>query len=126
MLIIHNHIIPFDGFEATTIWPFIFVRSQSFDEEDENHENIHGGQQLEMLITGSMLAVVLCVSGAGWWSLLTLPLFFWWYLIEWIVRKMFGTGNAYRKIAFEAEAYANQGDMDYLRHRKSFAWLKYL
>jgi hypothetical protein len=43
MLIIHNKLIPFKGFKAITLWPFIFVRKEcSFNEIDLNHENIHG------------------------------------------------------------------------------------
>ena len=126
MLIIHNHIIPLDGFEALTVWPFIFVRSKNFDEVDENHEEIHGRQQLEMLVVGIVLSVVLCSTGCGWWSLFALPISFYWYLLEWSVRLVFLPGNAYRQTSFEAEAYAHQEDMDYLRHRKPFAWIKYL
>lgn len=126
MLIIHNHIIPLDGFEALTVWPFIFVRSKNFDEVDENHERIHGRQQLEMLVVGIVLSVVLCSTGCGWWSLFALPIFFYWYLLEWSVRLVFLPGNAYRQTSFEAEAYNHEDDMYYLRHRKPFAWIKYL
>jgi hypothetical protein len=42
MFIIKNNIIPFEGFKAMTIWPFIFVREdESFDDVDLNHEKIH-------------------------------------------------------------------------------------
>jgi len=43
MKVVKNNIIPFKGYKAITIWPFIFVREEgSFDEVDLNHENIHG------------------------------------------------------------------------------------
>ncbi len=126
MFVIRNNIIPLDGFEALTVWPFIFVRSKNFDAVDENHERIHASQQFEILIVGIVMAVVLSVSGCEWWSLFALPIFFYWYLLEWSVRLVFLPGNAYRKTSFEAEAYAHQEDMDYLRNRKPFAWIKYL
>lgn len=51
MKVIYNKIIPFKGFKAITIWPFIFVRKEcSFNEVDLNHENIHGKQQKELLL----------------------------------------------------------------------------
>ena len=95
MLIIHNKLIPFKGFKAITLWPFIFVRS-SFNEIDLNHENIHGRQQLELLIIPFYII----------------------YLIEWIFK-------GYRNISFEKEAYSNQDNLDYLKTRKLFAqWKK--
>jgi hypothetical protein len=43
MIIVKNNIIPFKGYKAITLWPFIFVRKEcSFDEIDLNHELIHG------------------------------------------------------------------------------------
>jgi hypothetical protein len=43
MKIVRNSIIPFKGYKAMCVWPFIFVRKDcSFNEIDLNHENIHG------------------------------------------------------------------------------------
>lgn len=68
------------------------------------HESIHWKQQLEMLII----------------------FFYFWYLIEWIIRIFTNFGNAYKSISFEREAYANEGNENYLKTRKRFAWLKYI
>ena len=97
MVIIKNNIIPFKGFKAITLWPFIFVRKNcSFNETDLNHENIHGKQQLELLVI----------------------FFYIIYVIEWIFK-------GYRKISFEIEAYENEENLDYLKNREFFAWLNY-
>lgn len=109
MKVIINTIIPFRGFLAITLWPFIFVRRAAaarFTEVASRHEHIHGRQQLEMLI---------------------LP-FFLWYGIEWLVRliRLRDSHRAYRAISFEAEAYANEADTDYLSRRRPYAWLRYL
>lgn len=124
-----NSIIPFEGFIAITIWPFVFVRKdeeKKFDSVAENHESIHAEQQKEMLGVGWLMAgILLIITGSLWWLLL-IPIYFWWYLIEYCLRSVFGTGNAYRNISFEREAYANEKDFDYNRRRQSFAWLGYL
>ena len=96
MKVVRNSIIPFKGYKAITIWPFIFVRKEcSFDEVDLNHENIHGRQQLELLILFFYLV----------------------YLIELVFK-------GYKRISFEKEAYANESNLNYLKERKCFAWLK--
>ena len=124
-----NNIIPFEGFVSTTIWPFVFVRKseeKKYDSVADNHENIHGEQQKEMLATGALMGGALMILTGSLWWLLLLPAFFWWYLIEYALRSMFGTGNAYRNISFEREAYANEKDFDYIRNRRPFAWLGYM
>lgn len=128
---VFNNIIPFKGFLAMCLWPFIFIRKKAawrFDDKAENHENIHGQQQVEMLVVGIILAVGLAIAGCAWWSLLALPLFLWWYGIEWLVRWCIlrDANRAYRAIAFEQEAYANEGDMQYLASRRRFAWIAYI
>lgn len=109
MKVIYSSIIPFRGFMAITLWPFIFVRrdmAARFTAIANRHEHIHGRQQVEMLILPFLL----------------------WYLIEWLVRLIIlrDRGRAYRSISFEQEAYANERDASYLSNRRSYAWMRYL
>lgn len=124
-----SNIIPIEGFVAFTIWPLVFVRKseqQRYDSVAVNHELIHANQQQEMLGVGALLGgVLVMITGSLWWIMLFL-IYFWWYLIEYALRSIFGTGKAYRKISFEREAYANECDFDYTRNRSSFAWLRYM
>lgn len=126
---VYNIFIPAHGFRAMTIWPFIFIRleeKREYNDVDDRHENIHGEQQKEMLCVAVIIAAILFAVGCAWWCcLIPLPLFFWWYLIEWLLR-LFGKGNAYRNISFEREAFSNEKDESYLSKRKRFAWIKYL
>lgn len=94
MKIIYNKIIPFKGYKAITIWPFIFARDP-LNEIDKNHEEIHGKQQLELLII----------------------FFYMIYVIEWFFK-------GYENISLEKEAYNNENNLDYLKSRKHFAWIK--
>ena len=126
MIIVRNKIIPFKGFKALTVFPFIFVRGGVvLNIVDENHERIHGLQQFELLPFALILTVVLLFAGCGWWSLLALPLYMWWYCVEYIVR-LFKPGHPYRSISFEREAYGNQHDTRYIYERRWFAWLQYI
>lgn len=107
MIIIRNNLIPFLGFSAMTVWPFIFVhKSAWYSNDTDRHERIHGRQQLEMLL---------------------LP-FYLWYGVEYLVRLCItrSRSRAYRSISFEQEAYTHERDQDYLSHRKWYAWMKYL
>ena len=129
MIIIRNNLIPFPGYKAITLWPFIFVRKKAWYSNDiDRHERIHGRQQLEMLLVGMVLAAVLAAVGCGWWSLLTLPVFYIWYGVEYLVRLCItrSRSRAYRSVSFEQEAYANERDQDYFYHRKWYAWLRYV
>jgi len=35
-------------------------------------------------------------------------------------------GNAYRNISFEREAYDNDDNLNYIKERKHYSWLKYI
>ena len=127
--IIKNRFFPSkEKYEATTIWPCIFTQLDFLPTKTVNHELSHCAQQREMLLVGILLALILCVFGCGWWSLFALPLFFYWYGIEWGIRYgLYRNGwEAYRNIAFEQEAYLNQGNETYTDERNDFAWVMYL
>lgn len=71
-----------------------------------NHEEIHSAQIRELAY-----------------------LFFYiWYVAEWVVRLLRHRNlhEAYRNISFEREAYDNERDMQYLRKRGRWAFLRYL
>ena len=67
--LVFNKLIPFNGFLAMTLWPFIFVREElakMYSTVVNNHEHIHAEQQKEMLIVGFALALIGFVFGLGW------------------------------------------------------------
>lgn len=128
--VIFNDTIPFKEFIAMCLWPFIFVRNNAashYNTVANNHEHIHAEQQKEMLLVGIVLAAIGYVF-VGLWALLFVPLFFWWYGIEYLYRlcQYRDTKKAYRNISTEREAYANEKDLTYLTNRRRFAWTKYL
>ena len=83
---------------AITIFPFIFLSSNANpDAILINHEKIHLRQQVELLI---------------------FP-FYVWYLIEFYKK-------GYWNISFEREAYYNENNLNYLKSRKLFTFVKYL
>ena len=97
------------NFVGMAIFPFILLRNKE-DKTDLNlvhHERIHIIQQIELLV---------------------IP-FFMWYFIEYGIRMLqykFDGHKAYRNISFEREAYANELDLDYLKKRKFYSFLKYI
>lgn len=108
MKIVYNYIIPFKGYKAMCVFPFIFVRkdARNLTVKDINHEKIHGEQQKETLFL----------------------LFYLLYGIEWLVKVVYyrNTRTAYKNVSFEREAYDNQDDIMYLDKRKLFSWVKYI
>ena len=102
--IIRTQILPFRGFTAINLLGVLFVHPGVYlSQELMNHERIHTAQQREMLYVFFYVA----------------------YLVEWLVRLPM-RGNAYRNISFEREAYANQRRLDYLQHRRLYAWRHYM
>lgn len=106
MKIIYNNLIPFKGFVAINLFGILFARNEYKNKISDriiNHESIHTAQIKEM----------------GY------VFFYIWYLIEWLIR-LFINFDAYRNISFEREAYINDDNLDYLKTRKRFSWLKYI
>jgi hypothetical protein len=106
-LIVTKYLIP-KGYRGLTVFPFVFVK-YGLDKENSvfiNHERIHLRQQLELLI---------------------IP-FFIWYFLEFFLRliQYKNTDLAYRNISFEREAYANENNIDFLKQRSFWEFLKYI
>ena len=98
MIIYRNKYIPFKGFRAINLFGILFVRGNArICERTIRHEAIHTAQMKEMLYI----------------------FFYLWYVVEWIIR-LFMKGDAYRNISFEREAYANDGNIDYLNVRSKY------
>ncbi|TXD85604.1 hypothetical protein ESY86_01825 [Subsaximicrobium wynnwilliamsii] len=96
------------GYLGITLCPFIVLKYKYLksDAVFMNHERIHLQQQLELLI---------------------LP-FFIIYVMEFFLRLLFlrNWSQAYRSISFEKEAYANDGNLDYLKSRPFWRFIKFI
>ncbi|NAW50155.1 hypothetical protein GNY06_01710 [Elizabethkingia argentiflava] len=92
---------------AMALYPFIILNKKELrrDEVLLNHEKIHLRQQLELLII----------------------FFYLLYGLEYILKriKLGDPYQAYRSISFEREAHDKEEDIDYLRHRKFWNFIKY-
>ena len=84
---------------------FVFCRGK-LNEATKRHEIVHFQQQLELLFVGQ-------------WILYGL---FYFYQLA----KLRNKKEAYRQNPFEREANDSEYIVDYLEHRKRFAWVKYL
>ena len=104
MKIIRQNILPPKGFLAINLFGLLFCKKDAkINDVIVNHESIHTSQMKEMLY---------------------IP-FYLWYVTEWIIKLLF-KGNAYRNISFEREAYDNQYNLNYLKERKRYNWIKRL
>lgn len=107
IVVTFKYLVP-KGYTAIALFPFVFVRDAALASHPVllNHERIHLRQQAELLVVP----------------------FYMWYIIEYGIRylKYKDQKTAYRNISFEREAYANEKDMDYLKRRRFFGFLKHL
>lgn len=107
IIIVSKYLIP-KGYAGMALYPFILLGDKKYGRNAImlNHEKIHLRQQAELLI---------------------LP-FYVWYFLEYCLRMIQykNAHAAYRNISFEREAYANEKNPDYLKHRKIFTFTKYI
>jgi len=107
ILITSKYLVP-KGYIGITLFPFIIVRERQLINQPVllNHERIHLRQQAEMLV---------------------LP-FYIWYVTEYFIRllRYRNKKQAYKNISFEREAYANEGNAGYLKHRPFWNFLKFM
>ncbi|AWA28738.1 hypothetical protein HYN48_00775 [Flavobacterium magnum] len=106
-IVTSQYLIP-RGYASIAIFPFIII-GRSGQRQNKvliNHERIHIRQQMELLVVG----------------------FFIWYGFEYLIRlcRFRNHQEAYKKISFEAEAYANEHHPGFLQHRNFWNFIKYL
>ena len=93
---------------AMALYPFILVESVQLLKDPIllNHERIHIRQQLELAIV----------------------FFYLWYVTEFFIHysRFRNFKKAYMAISFEREAFARDGEMDYLQHRRFWAFIRWL
>ena len=108
MILLVNRFLVRKRFTGMTFWPFIIVRDEQLkkDEVFLNHERIHLRQQLELLI---------------------IP-FYIWYITEFLIRfvQYKNRNLAYRNISFEREAYSKEKDLNYLKMRSFWRFIRFL
>ena len=106
ILLVFKYLTP-RGFLGLTFYPFVFLadKDDKLNEVFINHEKIHIRQQLELLIVP----------------------FYLWYFVEYLFRllQFRNRKKAYYSISFEKEAYANEKDLEYLKSRSFWRFLRY-
>ncbi len=97
----------FVPYSAMALYPFILIKEKKLKDNSVliNHEKIHHRQQLELLIIPFYI------------------LYFMNYLVNVVRYKNHFT--AYKEIIFEREAFAMDENLEYLKQRKFFAFLKF-
>ena len=88
------------------MFPFLIIAHHKWKDHKIfiNHEHIHLRQQLELLII----------------------LFYLWYFIEYVILRLkYDHKTAYRNIVFEKEAYQKEADMNYLKNRKFWNFMRF-
>ena len=106
MILISKYFVP-NGYTGLAVFPFVFLKYKELKQDKMliNHEKIHLRQQLELLIIFFYLI----------------------YFLEFLIRliQYKNWKRAYRNISFEREAYINEKDLNYLKSRSFWKFLKY-
>ncbi len=114
MKVFYSKHLPPKGYSAINLFGFVVIRVEyketlaqkpSLMKRLLNHESIHTRQMQEMLFI----------------------FFYLWYGLEWLMRWViygFKAKKAYNNILFEREAYNNDSNLEYLKDRKLFSWLR--
>lgn len=117
----YSKIIPPNGFYASTIFNKLYRRekykNKPISKITYNHESIHLQQELDFVFGCEKLYIL---GGCIFYIL---------YFTEWLIKAIISlfTGfkiKAYYSISFEQEARNNKKDLNYLKTRKRFSWIK--
>lgn len=101
-----TNLFTFGNADGVLLFPFVFLKEPHLatDEVFVNHERIHFYQALELLVIPFYI-----IYGLE-------------FICKSIMYRSFELG--YRNISFEREAYINQSNLNYLKKRKIFSFLK--
>lgn len=131
-MIIYTRILRPLRLRGIALYPFILIRDREEGQRGEvliNHERIHQKQQEECLVLCLPFIAWLAFAISHWiWLVCLVNPFYLWYVAEYLVHRIRFRNHsmAYFAISFEKEAFDNQYDENYLKYRRSFAWLNYL
>ena len=130
MIVIKNKFIPFKGYDTINLFGILFTRDDFIDSTEYNHESIHSAQMLECMILSAVIITAICImfNISWWWLLLSIFMYYIQYGLEYVIIRFFHKkqNDAYHDVSFEEEAYNNDNNLNYLKHRKVFAWIKYI
>lgn len=131
MIIKRNKYIPWQGYRAIFLFGILFVKGDAkINEVTMNHESVHSKQYVETGISSLLLLFPLVFNGLWWlWLLISVFAFYILYVTEWLIKcpmYKFDMNKAYKNISFEREAYGNEKNLNYVKERKLFAWVKHL
>lgn len=108
MILIVSRFLLRNKFNGMVLWPFVILKHEKLKNNPVflNHECIHLKQQAELLVV----------------------FFYLWYGLEFLFRIIQYKNKhlGYRNISFEREAYANEKDLNYLKKRPFWKFLKYI
>lgn len=131
MIVLKNKFIPFGKYRILNLFGILITKSDISD-KDKNHESIHSKQMIELGLVFSllMLLLILVFNLSYLWLLLSLSSFYIWYGIEYLIIEVFGNkgrqNDKYHEVSLEEEAHNNDDNLDYLKVRKPFNWIKYI
>lgn len=106
MIFVSKYLVP-KGYTGIALYPFVFLKTRALKQNKVliHHERIHLRQQLELLI---------------------LP-FYLIYGVEFLLRLIWTRNRmqAYKTISFEREAYQNETNPHFLKHRPFWNFIRY-
>ena len=128
---IYSKFIPAKGYISILILFWMVTREEYRNKLPwfaEIHEGIHLQQLIEMMLPGVGIFMLMLKEGCGWWSVLSLFLFYVWYVAEFAVKFLLTMSwrKAYMSISLEQEAYSYHLEKNYLERRPAFCWIKYI
>lgn len=131
----------FGGYSTIMLFGFIFTKKDSLRPSSLRHEMIHVEQYKECLTAFIFPFALFAIFNSFWWILIYPLMYYIMYGVEWLVSFIYNVcrnismkenlslseinNKAYHTLAFEMEAYDNEGKEDYLETRKGFEFIKY-